>query len=195
MADKNAFRDSASAIEVYLSNDAAPDDWEAAKFWLVNELRRIQGGFFSVDQVLSELDSRNTTESAEGPQGPAGPQGDAGATGERGERGERGLQGPPGPKGDKGTFEDIIRDDKTSRFFVWSSTKTRQEIDAVNGFPEAPLDGSLYARKNGAWAAVTTPLYIHGGWAETAHHTTFSGGTAASGGLALSNFNGSLVIG
>ena len=55
MADKNLLRTNNSTIEAYRSSDAAPDNWEDAKFWLINELRRIQNGFFSVDDVIANI--------------------------------------------------------------------------------------------------------------------------------------------
>jgi hypothetical protein len=137
MADKNLIRENNAAIEVYRSSDAAPDNWEDAKFWLVNELRRIQNGFFSVDDVINSIGNldgdvgdniiQNITNQIEGdtnfinqiisnPEviGPAGPEGP---------EGPEGPQGPQGPAGADGNAGDLIADYKTALDFTWSSEK------------------------------------------------------------------------
>ena len=92
MADKDLLRTNNTAVEVYRSSDAAPDNWEDAKFWLINELRRIQNGFFSVDEIIAQLDTEvGDVSKQEGPQGAQGPQGPAGP------QGPQGPAGPPGP--------------------------------------------------------------------------------------------------
>lgn len=128
MADKNLLRDGTTSIEVYRSLDAAPENWDDARYWLINELRRIQSGFFSVDEVLSSLDIDSDQEAAEGEPGPAGPAGPQGPKGEQGEPGE------PGPAGQDGSAGDLIKDGITSLSFTWSSQKILQEIsDATSG--------------------------------------------------------------
>lgn len=124
MADKDIIREGVTSVEVYRSNDAAPENWSDAKFWLINELRRIQSGFFSVDEVLSTLDlsggsESGSTGSVPGPVGPQGPQGPEGP------QGPTGAQGPAGADGDAG---DLIADYKTALDFTWSSQKIAQYV-------------------------------------------------------------------
>lgn len=64
-----------------------------------------------------------------GLQGETGPRGEQGI---QGIQGEIGIQGPPGAKGDKGDKGD------------------------TGGIVDAASDGTLYARKDGAWAAAAT---------------------------------------
>ena len=64
-----------------------------------------------------------------GLQGETGPRGEQGI---QGIQGEIGIQGPPGAKGDKGDKGD------------------------TGGIADAASDGTLYARKDGAWAAAAT---------------------------------------
>ena len=127
MADKNLLRTNNSTIEAYRSSDAAPDNWEDAKFWLTNELRRIQNGFFSVDDVLSQIgtgDGDGSGGSESGAQGPAGPQGPPGKDGE---------QGPQGPAGDSGEHDhpSEIADWRIALDSTWSSYKIAQLLDNV----------------------------------------------------------------
>lgn len=125
MANKDLIRRGNTSIEVYRSLDAAPEDWDAARFWLINELRRIQTGFFSVDEVLARLDADKgdgTTDSTvEGPVGPQGPAGPAGP------------QGPQGPAGADGNVGDLIADYQTALGTTWSSNKIQQELDSLIG--------------------------------------------------------------
>ena len=128
MADKNTIRKGNTSIQVYRSLDAAPEDWDAARFWLINELRRIQTGFFSVDEVIAKLQTDGDDTPDQGPQGPAGP---AGPQGAQGPQGDVGPQGPQGPKGADGDAGDLIHDNKTSRNYTWSSQKIRSELDYI----------------------------------------------------------------
>lgn len=129
MADKNIIRNGATTIEVYRSNDAAPANWDDAKFWLINELRRIQTGFFSVDEVLAQLQTSDSGDGnisgSVGPQGPQGPQGPAGPPGQAGATGPAGKNGTDGKDGDAG---DLIADYKTAIDFTWSSDKIAKEL-------------------------------------------------------------------
>jgi hypothetical protein len=61
-----------------------------------------------------------------GPEGPEGPAGPAGPTGPTGPTGPAGAQGPAGPQGNPGSI-----------------------------IPDAPSNGSFYARQNGAWVIIT----------------------------------------
>ena len=123
MADKDLLRNNNPTIEVYRSLDAAPADWEDAKFWLTNELRRIQSGFYSVDEVVAQIQNGSggsesgSTESTPGPVGPQGPVGPEGPQGDT---------GPQGPAGKDGT--EIIADWKTAIDFTWSSQKISQYV-------------------------------------------------------------------
>jgi hypothetical protein len=62
----------------------------------------------------------------EGPTGPQGPQGPNGPTGPAGAQGPQGVQGPAGAQGPPGSI-----------------------------IPDAPSNGSFYARQNGAWVIIT----------------------------------------
>jgi hypothetical protein len=128
MADKDLLRTNNTTVEVYRSSDAAPENWEDAKFWLINELRRIQNGFFSVDEIIAQLDTEvGDVEKAEGPTGPQGPQGATGA------QGPEGPAGPPGPPGSSsgGDTEPLIADWKTALDFTWSSQKISEYISEI----------------------------------------------------------------
>lgn len=177
---KNITSGDRTAIEVYLANDAAPDDWLDAKFWLVNELRRIQSGFFSADEVIDQIlnSEGGGTEGEQGPPGPPGPQGN------QGERGPAGPPGPRGPKGEDGDAGDLIADFRTAIDTTWSSQKIRQEIDASSGnsFPEAPLDGNIYGRQDGDWSLInpSPDLFLSGGNASSLYLNPFDGGSATS---------------
>lgn len=70
-----------TAIEVYRAAIATPETFEELRFWLQNELRRIQNGFVSTDEVLKKLASLTGEGSEEGPAGPSGPTGPAGEAG------------------------------------------------------------------------------------------------------------------
>lgn len=130
MADKELIRQGSPSIEVYRSNDAAPASWESAKFWITNELRRIQAGFYSTDEVIAALDAKIGSQTPSvSPQEPvtatvAGPKGD------KGDPGERGLQGPAGAPADA---SDLIYDGSPRNNKMWSSLKVRREIDAAIG--------------------------------------------------------------
>lgn len=177
MADKDIIREGVTSVEVYRSNDAAPENWSDAKFWLINELRRIQSGFFSVDEVLSTLDlsggsGSGSTGSEQGPVGPQGPQGP---------EGPQGLTGPQGPAGADGDAGDLIADYKTALDFTWSSQKIAQELAnvGVGGDssitigptpPPAPSAGDLWFDNT-----YTLELYVWDG--DTWVSTTGAGGS------------------
>lgn len=104
-------------VEIYRSLDAAPETWDDARFWLIGELRRIQSGFYSVDEVLSNLGSTAPDSPSEGVQGPAGP------AGTQGPQGPEGPQGPAGADGADGVVGDLIKDSQTGLTTTWSSQK------------------------------------------------------------------------
>jgi hypothetical protein len=176
MAD---IRDNTTSVEVYRSLDAAPETWDDARFWLIGELRRIQSGFFSVDEVISNIGSEAPDSPSEGVQGPAGPPGT---------QGPQGPEGPQGPAGADGVVGDLIKDNQTSLSTTWSSQKIDGLFNALpNPFPEAPKDGQTYGRNNGSW----TPIVGVGGsqveWIDggvmTIHQTNYNvieGGNAAT---------------
>lgn len=179
MADKDIIREGVTSVEVYRSNDAAPENWSDAKFWLINELRRIQSGFFSVDEVLSTLDlsggsGSGSTGSEQGPVGPQGPQGPAGP------EGPTGPQGPAGADGDAG---DLIKDYRTALDSTWSSQKIRTELNnTTSGIQEAPRDGTPYSRQDATWvpAALVITYWLDGGIAISNSLDIIDGGSAAS---------------
>lgn len=73
-----------TAVEMYRASLATPETLDAMRFWVQNELKRIQQGFRSADERIRDLGD------AEGVEGPEGPQGITGATGADGEDG-RGI--------------------------------------------------------------------------------------------------------
>lgn len=199
MADKNLLRTGNSTIEAYRSSDAAPDNWEDAKFWLINELRRIQNGFFSVDDVVSQigtgtgeagdtviqnivsnisLDGSTIQEILDSPlfldiinniETTPGPEG------------PEGPQGPQGPAGQDGDAGDLIADYRTAIDTTWSSEKITQEL-ANGGIPEAPRDGTPYNRQDASWVSAQTVLnyWLDGGIAISNSLDVMSGGDAAT---------------
>lgn len=185
MADKNLLRENNTAIEVYRSSDAAPDNWEDAKFWLINELRRIQNGFYSVDEVVAELDS-GSGGSGSGSQGPPGPQGPAGADGEQG---PQGPAGPPSEDNQQHDHPSEIADYKIALDFTWSSQKISEAIGniGVQGdnsisigdiAPPSPDAGDLWFDNT-----YTLELYVWDGeaWISTTGGTGEGGSGGGSG--------------
>ena len=176
MAEKNRFRDGISSIEVYRASDAAPSEWVDAKFWLTNELRRIQSGFFSVDEFLETLQGLQTTDDDDDDDCncPPGPKGDKGDPGDPGPRGRR---GPPGQDGDPG---DLIKDFRTAIDSTWSSSKIAAEIEAseqrvfVGPNPPVPELGILWFEN-----VVTAELFL---WNGTNWISVTGAGEGASGG-------------
>ena len=193
MADKNILRENNPTIEVYRSSDAAPEGWEDAKFWLVNELRRIQNGFFSIDEVIASL---NTAE-GEGTQGPAGPAGSEGPAGPAGPEGPAGPAGPPG-ESIEARYDTIIADYKTAQDFTWSSAKIANELKN-GGIPEAPQDGTPYSRQDAGWVRTEQLLeinyWLEGGLAISNTRDILDGGDANSTPAPLSYDSGLLTLG
>lgn len=87
------------------------------------------------------------TAGIQGPQGPTGATGATGATGPAGATGATGATGPQGPKGDTGDSGVAYA---TSPLAYDSGTKTIS-IDLSGYVTEAPIDGTPYVRKDGAW--------------------------------------------
>lgn len=52
---KDIVREGTTTIEVYRANQAAPLDWEALRFWTLQELVKIQSSFTSTDEVIRAL--------------------------------------------------------------------------------------------------------------------------------------------
>ncbi|MGC4026243.1 MAG: hypothetical protein QM744_14505 [Mesorhizobium sp.] len=75
-----------------------------------------------------------------GPPGPQGLKGDSGVQGAQGIRGPQGEQGPEGPMGPRG----------------YQGPQGEPGAD----FPDAPTDGGLYVRCNGAWVEIQIPQTI-----------------------------------
>ena len=189
MAEKSLNNKGSTAVEVYKSLDAAPEDWDSARYWLINELRRIQNGFFSVDEVISQIESNKETpepgeQGAQGPQGPQGPQGDPG---------EPGNQGPPGQDINA---SDILNDSITSLSFGWSSQKIQATIaDAlfdvgVGGDNSISIGGSspAFPDTGDLWFdnTYTLELYLWNGsaWISTTGSSSSAGDQFLDGGSA-----------
>lgn len=102
-----------------------------------------------------------------GPAGPQGPKGDTGATG------PQGPQGPQGPKGDPGSGSGGVSVHNELSNIQGGTTTERYHLskalhDALNtwvdpddptpgsGLSDAPKDGKIYGRKNGAWLEITS---------------------------------------
>jgi len=194
MADKNIVRDNTTTVEVYRSLDAAPETWDDARFWLIGELRRIQSGFFSVDEVISNIE---TGQAPEDPQSPS--QGAPGSQGPQGPAGPEGPEGPQGPSGADGT--DVIADYKTALDFTWSSQKIASEIadSSVGGIEEAPRDGTPYSRQDASWVSSASALepdyWISGGIAISNNLDLMEGGNATSTPAEVAFQSGLLTIG
>jgi len=212
MANKNLLRQNNSSIEVYRSSDAAPDNWEDAKFWLVNELRRIQNGFFSVDDVVAGLGSgegevgdtiiQNITSSIvkdgatieEIINNPVFQSLINGIQTTPGPEGPEGPEGPQGPAGADGDAGDLIADYKIALDYTWSSEKIAEEIGA--GLEEAPQDGTPYNRQNATWvpAVARADYFVDGGFAGGAVTAHWEGGAADSDPADVTVIGGSLMI-
>jgi hypothetical protein len=221
MADKNLLRTGNSTIEAYRSSDAAPDNWEDAKFWLINELRRIQNGFFSVDDVVSQIGS------GEGDVGDTIIQNitsnivNDGATiqeiidspqfqelinnieGTQGPAGPEGPQGPQGPAGQDGNAADVIADYRTALDTTWSSEKIAGELANFTagggGIEEAPQDGTPYSRQDATWVPaadlVEVNYWLSGGLAISNSLDLMDGGDANSTPANLTVESGLLTVG
>lgn len=222
MADKNLLRTNNSTIEAYRSSDAAPDNWEDAKFWLINELRRIQNGFFSVDEVVSQIgtgtgdvgdtiiqnitsniisDGATIQEIIDSPQFQAiinniqttpGPAGPEGPT------------GPQGPAGQDGNAGDLLADYRTALDTTWSSSKIAEEIGLAQtggggGIEEAPQDGTPYSRQDASWVPaadlVEINYWLSGGLAISNSLDIMDGGNANSTPANLTVESGLLTVG
>lgn len=93
---------------------------------------------------------------ATGAQGPAGPAGAQGATGAQGSAGPAGAQGPIGPIGQTGAAGaagSIGPQGLQGPQGVAGPAGERGEPG--ESFPDAPVDGKIYARRNNAWVEVT----------------------------------------
>ena len=108
-----------------------------------------------------------------GPQGPKGDTGPAGPQGPKGDTGATGPQGPQGPKGDPGSGGGGVSVHNELSNIQGGTTTERYHLskalhDALNtwvdpddptpgsGLSDAPKDGKIYGRKNGAWAEITS---------------------------------------
>lgn len=210
MADKNLLRTNNSTIEAYRASDAAPDEWVDAKFWLVNELRRIQNGFFSVDDVIAQIgdgtgevgdtiiqnvtsniiqDGASLAEILNSPQFNAIINNIETTPGPEGPQGPEGAQGPAGQDGNAG---DLIADYKTALDFTWSSEKIAEELAKVgvggdNSItigatpPVNPSTGDLWFDNT-----FTLELYV---WDGSVWVSTTGAGGAGGGDESLTNPN------
>lgn len=174
MAEKNALRGNNPTIAAYKAGDAAPEEYDDFRFFINEELRRIQVAFTSVEQFLADeiIAGDDTTEAEAGPPGPPGPQGSPGNVGPQGERGPAGPRGPAG--------EDVgapINDNVVTRSRVWSSARIVEYVEengggsggtsvVVGGNPPTSAEqgdlwfddtytSELYIRYNGLWVSVT----------------------------------------
>ena len=107
-----------------------------------------------------------------GPQGPKGDTGPAGPQGPKGDTGATGPQGPQGPKGDPGSGSGVSVHNELSNIQGGTTTEryhlSKALHDALNtwgdpddptpgsGLSDAPKDGKIYGRKNGAWLEITS---------------------------------------
>ncbi|PZQ09984.1 MAG: hypothetical protein DI564_16765 [Rhodanobacter denitrificans] len=96
---------------------------------------------------------------AQGPQGPAGPTGPAGATGATGAAGAQGPAGPAGPQGPQGPVGATGATGDAGPQGPAGPAGAQGPIGPAGptggSFADAPADGTLYARRDNAWAAVT----------------------------------------
>ena len=112
-------------IEVYRANIANPEDLPDLRFWLQNELVKIQSGFVSVDEVIGNIVTIVEVLIESG-----GLQGDPGESGSDGKDGVDGVDGVgiPGEDGQDATAADLIDDNRELYDKTWSSRKIAQEI-------------------------------------------------------------------
>lgn len=67
-----------TVVEMYRAALARPEDIPSMRFWVQNELQRIQKGFRSADERIRNI---STGEGGEGAEGPAGVPGEPGVDG------------------------------------------------------------------------------------------------------------------
>lgn len=96
-----------------------------------------------------------------GEQGEPGPQGPQGETGPQGAQGEIGVTGPPGPQGEQGV-DGAPGHDGAMGLPGPEGPQGPQGPQGEPGvtFPDAPSDGKMYVRKDGAWVEIILPATI-----------------------------------
>jgi len=157
MVDKSQTNANLSLIEVYRANIANPETLEALRFWISNELVKIQSSFFSAEDVLRRLN----TLIAEIEAGT----GETGATGVTGPRGAQGVQGETGPPGADGADADpsaLIADGERRTDKTWSSSKISMELAGKMGLHEYMqwLPGKTDQFEYPVWSVVVGGGYI-----------------------------------
>jgi len=100
-----------------------------------------------------------------GAQGDAGPQGNTGPQGPKGDTGATGTQGPAGPQGATGNTGATGApglSGPAGPTAVSANTPNMAALgtDGLLFVADAPRDGKMYVRQNGAWVAVTIPQTI-----------------------------------
>ena len=107
----------------------------------LSEIEQLTGLFGAVDQVTGSV-----ILSVPGPKGEKGDTGNQGIKGDKGDKGDKGETGLTGTNGTNGTNGS-------------DASVTSENIASALGFPpipDAPSDGSQYARRNAAWQAIQT---------------------------------------
>ena len=118
----NLQREGGSAIQLYRARYASPEDVESVRFWVQNELDKIQAGFSSADEVVTIL--------AKGLQQVIGALDLSPADGSSGSplQGPEGPQGPPGPEGPPGSgrqvYQQLDQPVGASEGDIWLQTRT-----------------------------------------------------------------------
>ena len=136
MADKNLIRDGNSVIEAYRVSVSVPDDFEAFRFWVTQELSRIENGFASVDdlvrRILLQIDEIEIPEIPE-------------------------VEPSPDPTPDPEPCEcdpsDLIDDDSIVYDKTWSSRKIYEELQAI-ALEVAQLIADGEIRTDKTWSSV-----------------------------------------
>jgi len=108
-----------TSIEVYRANIANPETLEPLRFWIQNELVKIQSGFVSADEVITNLAALIDELVESG--GLQGEPGEKGATGSTGTSGSDGVDGTDGQDGQDATAADLIDDNRILHSKTWSS--------------------------------------------------------------------------
>ncbi|MGB2335680.1 MAG: collagen-like triple helix repeat-containing protein [Alcanivorax sp.] len=148
-------------IAVYRATLATPEDLPSLRFWVQNELTRIQLGFTSADEVIRAIQTTLEEIISEGNlQGPPGEDGQDGAAGAPG---QPGRDGTDGTDGQDATAADLIDDNRAITQKTWSSKKIQDELNTLA--KKSELNGLV--RWMGNWQNITynpSEQVVDAGW-------------------------------
>lgn len=156
---------SVPAIELYRANIAHPETLEELRFWVSNELAKIQAMGVSADEVILLLaQAIGEIEVEGGEQGPPGPAGPAGADG---------VDGVDGVDGADGTAGDLIDDIRTLFDKTWSS-------DKINTLLNRKADKSTFNAHANDQYLHPGRMVLAGGDSASVQFTHLNGGSSTS---------------